>query len=396
MRIKHLIVPFLGTILQYYDYALFGLSASVLTKAYLPLNDHTEGLLSFFTILTFAVIMRPIGSILFGSWGDRKGRSLVLKFSIFLASISTLIIGIIPSSNNIYSGCALTLARMIFMMSLAGEIDGVRIYIAESIGEKKEFLGNGIVSASSQIGVLIASLAVFLSNSVEIENFWRINFIFGGGAGLLLCLMSGNIPETPEFLKNKTRNSANQTFGILIIATVISGFIGGIYHFYLIFFKSYIADIVHISDAYITGKIHIISVISYIFSAIIAGFTADRFGPKRQIVFAIALSILFAVVNSLYIASGEISYVLLILSISLIAFYSVPLQIILKRKMPVQNRLKLFSLSHSLGSLLFSSSSTVISTFIYDATRLTFAPMIYLIFMMITLLISVIICWYKS
>ncbi|MBP7190647.1 MAG: MFS transporter, partial [Rickettsiaceae bacterium] len=234
MKAKDLIIPFLATILQYYDYALFGLSASRIAKSYLPGND----LLTFFAILTFAVVMRPVGSVLFGFVGDKRGRSVILKISIFLASVSTLIIGIIPASQNIYSAVLLILARMIFMMSLAGEIDSVRIYVAESIGKNREFLGNGIVTASSQIGVAVASFAVFLSDMVGGE-FWRVSFIFGGVVGLIISIFARNIPESSEFLFNKAKDDVKPSFTILIFGILISGFIGGIYHFYMIFFKSY-------------------------------------------------------------------------------------------------------------------------------------------------------------
>nr|MBP7190441.1 hypothetical protein [Rickettsiaceae bacterium] len=233
-------------------------------------------------------------------------------------------------------------------------------------------------------GVAVASFAVFLSDMVGGE-FWRVSFIFGGVVGLIISIFARNIPESSEFLFNKAKDDVKPSFTILIFGILISGFIGGIYHFYMIFFKSYITDVTHLIESDLFGHILILGVILYILAAIISGYIADKFCEKKQIAFSLVVSIILAIANAIYMANGEVSGLLLVLSIFLIAFYSVPLQIILKRKMPIGNRLKLFSLSHSLGSLIFSSSSTLISTFIYDSTHLAFMPMFYLIAMMLVL-----------
>lgn len=384
MKNRSLLLAFLANIIQYYDYALFGLSASMLTKYYMPNNDASTNMITFFGIMSIAVIMRPIGSIIFGYLGDKKGRSIVLRTSIFLASISTLIIGIIPTHNNATSTTILIISRMIFMISLAGEGDGVRIYVAETIGKKREFLGNGIVSGSSQIGVLLATFAYFISsNSNFPEYYWKINFVLGGALGLILCYFSQNISESQEFKQKTTLKAGTlkQNLPILIYSTIISGLIGGTYHFQIIFLSTYLTSAVMILKQDIMNMVNIITISLYILSAIVSGYIADKYNPNKQIIISLMLTIICTITNVLLMAKNQINLPLLILTTILITFYSVPLQILLKRSMPLEDRLKLFSLSHSLGSLIFSSSSTLIASWLWHVTQIPFAPMLYMIIM---------------
>lgn len=393
MKTKSLLLAFCANIIQYYDYALFGLSASMLTKYYMPHNELSKNMLIFFGMMSIAVVMRPLGSIVFGYIGDQKGRSLVLKLSIFLASISTLTIGIIPSTNDFASTAMLIISRMIFMMSLAGEGDGVRIYVAETISPKSEFLGNGLVSGSSQIGVLLATFAYFLSSNSDMpEYYWRINFILGGILGLILCYFSKNIAESQEFKrKNKLKSTTlSKNLPILIYSTIVTGFIGGIYHFQIIFLGTYLTTAVMILEQDLMNIVNIITISLYIISATISGYIADRYNPRKQIIISLMLTILCTTGNAILMSQNQINILLLILTTILITFYSVPLQIILKHKMPIESRLKLFSLSHSLGSLIFSSSSALVASWLWHITGLTFAPMIYMIIMSVVLLLSVV------
>lgn len=400
MKNRSLILAFFATIIQYYDYALFGLSASILTEKYIPDSDSIPNFISFFAILTFAVVMRPVGSIVFGKIGDISGRSIVIKISIFLAAISTLLIGIIEPSKNIISASLLIFARMIFMMSLAGEGDGVRIYVAETIGKKQEFFGNALVTSSSQIGVLIASAMYFLSCSdVMPEYWWRMNFIIGGGCGMLLLYFRHSMEESKEFsdfIKLKNNNKEERStfiitdhYKTIISGIIIMGFIGGIYHFYVIFYGSYLSSILGVIAKDIVSKMHILSIILYIASTLLSGYMADKYNPYIQSLIGLFISFILALLNAIFLYKGIVSVILFLFSVAIIPVYTTPLQIIFKRKILITNRLKIFSISHSVGSLLFSSSSALISGYLWHVTNKSFVPMIYVMIMILIIFSTV-------
>jgi MHS family proline/betaine transporter-like MFS transporter len=396
MKRPSIIIAFFASLVQHYDYALFGLSAAALTKAYIPHTTEAGQFLGFYGIMSVAVIMRPLGSIIFGYIGDFKGRALVLKSSCLLAAISTFCIGLLPSGGDSY--LFMIVCRMAFMMSMAGEIDGVRIYIAETIDQSREYLGNGIVTFCSQSGVLIATFAWWIASSDYMPEYWfRINFIIGGLAGLVIFALRSRLVESLEFMKQLSKTSSMDTniapsgdksvIGTFLLAIIISGSIGGIYHFQIIFFGTYMSKMTWAISSDLAGLMNITAVVVYAMMAILSGYIADIYGAKRQIIFSLSLTAFLSIVAAYFISRGRFE-ILLFLGISaLIPLYSVPLQIMLKRIMPINSRLRVFSLSHSLGSI-FSSSVPFVSSSIWYSTGLIWAPMIYMTFMACVLLLS--------
>ena len=383
-------LAFIATVVQYYDYALFGISAAALADAYIPYVAHEQKFLGFFAIISGAVIARPIGSLIFGYIGDKYNRALVLKISVCCASIATILIGTLPIGPSNCSMILLLIARMIFMISMAGEGDGVRIYVAETISSKKEFLGNGFVTFSSQIGVLIASIAWYLaSHGAMPEYLWRINFIFGGLCGVVIFFLRRhfvNALYAPQQHLHQTQSATYNTL-TFVCATLIAGSIGGMYHFQIIFCGTFLAKMAQILSVHDAAILTIISTILYAITAVISGYTADKYSPVKQIYACLFLTIILVIViildtRNTYLAPCVISIT------ALIPFYSVPLQIILKRTMPAQHLLKTFSLSHSLGSALLSASVPTIASFMWYYTEKIYAPFLYIIVLSAILLIS--------
>ncbi len=382
MKKSALAISFFATIVQYYDYAIFGMSAAALTKAYMPKLSSGHEMLGFFAIISGATLMRPIGSLVFGWIGDTKGKATTLKASVLAAAIAMLLLGIAPEQQSIISASILVIARIIFMMSMAGEGDGVRLYVAETIGVKREFFGNGIVTFSSQIGVLIASFAWWLSIQSNMpEYLWRANFIIGFLCGIVVFLFRKYFVS--EIHKTDIGTTTPKiSIPLFILAVVTSGCIGGIYHFQIIFFGAFMTKMVGNMSQEVAATLNIMSVLLYAASALFSGYLGDRYGPKKQILISLMLTICSGIIICIY------THNLISLFITaLIPFYSVPLQIILKRKMPSKIMLRAFSLSHSMGSMIFSASVPFIASVIWHSTHKIWAPLLYVVFVGVVLLV---------
>ena len=242
------IIAFCATIIRYYDYAIFGLSAAMISKNFMPGAEDGDQMLVFFAIFSIAMLARPLGSIIFGKIGDKVSRVASVKVAMVLAAVSTSLIAIIPSFESIgwFAVILLTLCRMLFLVSLAGEIDAIKIYVAEKIGKKRRHLAIGIVSFSSQLGVLLASVMYHVAISFEeIQWLWKMNFALGGVFGLFVIMMRGLLQESDSFLKSKSRiidGVDSSVFSIIahnkmkfMLAVLINGMLGGGYHFLIIF-----------------------------------------------------------------------------------------------------------------------------------------------------------------
>ncbi|WPY00307.1 MFS transporter [Candidatus Trichorickettsia mobilis] len=373
MKISALIIAFLATLIQCYDYALFGLSAAQLAKNFMPHHHETEQLLHFFTIFSIAVIARPLGSIIFGMIGDNYGRVNSVKIAAGIAAISTGCIGLMPGFE-IIGWCAtilLTICRMTFLMSLAGEIDATRIYVAEKIGVKHRNLANGIVSFYSQIGALLAATSYHMTANAEITDLWRINFIIGGVAGALIILMRRYFQESDEFLNFKAKTQDHRGLDSEIITLIkahklqfflsilINGCNGGIYHFLIIFFATFASKIAYIINSTQAQFANICFIATYAIASVLSGFIADKFSAKKQIITALTVSII--IITIIIILSGfgitDSTLYIIMLLVGLLPFYVVPLQIIIQSMFSIGIKMRMCSLSHSIGSMLLSSTT---------------------------------------
>lgn len=384
MKYSAILIAFFTTLVQCYDYALFGLSAAVLSKVFMSNCSNEEQLQNFFAVFSAAVIMKPLGAIIFGKIGDKYGRATSVKFAAATAAFSTTLIGFTPGFDYIGWGATgiLTFCRMIFLMSLAGEIDTTRIYISEKMGTNKNF-ANGILSFCSQSGALLAAISYHYAAKSEIPDLWRINFIIGGSLGVLILLMRNYFQESEEFLKYKASrksNNDNNNDGLLkiialnkskfITSLLISGCAGGIYHFLIIFFGTFNLKILNVFTKDEAQLLNIILISTYSFAALISGWLADRITPIKQIKFAIIMSFILALIlQIIFIKNLSLGKYAIMALVGFMPFYTVPLHIIIQSLFSVEIRVRMCSLSHALGGMIFSSTTPFLCMLIWRHTH---------------------------
>ena len=405
MQHSAFLIAFFTTIVRYYDYALFGLVASILAETFMPIGNSDQQILAFFGVFSAAVVVRPVGSIIFGIIGDRFGRAVAVKIGALLAALSTSLIGIMPGFKEIglWAPVLLTFCRMLFLASLAGDVDATKVYVAEKIGISNRNLGNGIISSCSQIGALIAAVSYHVT--IVYENFpelWRINFIIGGVAGLFVMLMRHYFQESEEFLlykaSKKTRPALdlgfleiiNRNKARFIIAILISGCIGGVYHFLVIFLGTFSSKVTTILTTHQAQLMTIKMIAIYAIISILAGFVADKVNPLKQIIITLFLSI-FILSLMLFLVKQDIFIIYLaIILIGLAPFYVVPLQIMMQALFTVEKRMRMYSLSHSIGSIVFSGTTPFLCMLLWQHYKSLSVVFGFLMILLLCLFISVV------
>ncbi len=113
--IKNSIGGIIGNIMEWYDFAVFGFLAPIISKHFFPEENHLTGLIMTYGIFATGYMMRPLGGIFFGFVGDKFGRKKALILSIFMMALPTIAIGILPTYTQIgiYAAVLLVLLRMI-------------------------------------------------------------------------------------------------------------------------------------------------------------------------------------------------------------------------------------------------------------------------------------------
>lgn len=388
-------IAFFAGLIRYYDYALFGLSASSIASNFMPNAKSSDQLLNFFMILSLSVIARPFGSIIFGQISDRMGRVASVKITTLIAACCAVFIAFLPSYNaiGIFATILLILCRMMFIMSLAGEVDSIKIYISEKIGKKYRHVANGINSFTSQIGVLLAALMYHFTLSFEeLDWLWRLNFVIGGVLGLIVFLLRNRLKESVYYRKNKTEIANDNFFEILsqnrlkfFLAVILQGGVGASYNFWLIFLSTFVANIMGFITKTDASKNNAILIAVYGLAAIFSGILADNLrATYKQILTGLILSLVATIIMQYFIYYQDFSFSLHVISVFLIPIYTIPIQIKLQSIFPTQIRVRMCSLSHSVGSMIFSASIPFFCMLLWKYTEMNI--IIYLYFMVLLLL----------
>lgn len=196
----------LGTAMEYADFALYGLAAGIIFgDVFFPEATPTMALLSTFATWSVGFIARPIGALFFGWLGDRKGRKVVMVSTIILMGASTTLIGFIPSyaSIGVWAPTCLVVLRFSQGFGAGAELSGGTVMLGEYAPAEKRGLVSSIIALGSNSGTLVASLvwlAVVQMDQQQLQEWgWRIPFLCSSLIAIVALWIRRHLKETPVF-----------------------------------------------------------------------------------------------------------------------------------------------------------------------------------------------------
>lgn len=195
----------IGTLIEYYDYYLYGLAAAtVFPKIFFPNDSATVAQLSSFASFAVGFLLRPIGGIVFGHIGDRAGRKAALMITVIGMGLATTAIGLIPSaaSLGIWAPILLIACRSLQGLFVGGEMGGAATLIVEHARPgQRGFYGSLLIIGAGIANVLSAGLMAVLSRSDEwfIAWGWRLPFLFSIVLVVIATIMRSQLEESEEF-----------------------------------------------------------------------------------------------------------------------------------------------------------------------------------------------------
>jgi MHS family shikimate/dehydroshikimate transporter-like MFS transporter len=173
-----------GTTIEWYDYFLFGTaSALVFGKVFFPALSPTAGTFASFAILAVAFVVRPIGAVIFGHFGDRIGRKKLLVVSLLITGGSTFLIGVVPTpeSIGILAPVLLVLLRIAQGLGVSGEWGGAVLIAVEHAPARKRGLFGSFPQTGLALGLLLATGAFALISLLPEDDLlawgWRVPFL---------------------------------------------------------------------------------------------------------------------------------------------------------------------------------------------------------------------------
>lgn len=217
----------LGTLIEWYDFYIFGMLAKIIATQFFPEGNETAALLSTLAIFAAGFLVRPFGALVFGRLGDMIGRKYTFLLTLVLMGGSTFLIGLVPGYKSIGMAAPLLvlLLRLIQGLALGGEYGGAATYVAEHAPANKRGYYTSWIQTTATLGLFVALGVIMLVKSTMSEaafnadwGGWRYPFWLS----ILLVVVSIYIrlkmSESPLYskLKSEGKTSTNplkESFG---------------------------------------------------------------------------------------------------------------------------------------------------------------------------------------
>ena len=196
----------IGNVLEWYDFGVYAFFAATIGKNFFPSSDPTTALLSSFIVFGVGFVMRPLGGIIIGRFGDTHGRKAALTLTIMTMAFGTVMVGVLPTyaSIGVMAPVLLVLARLIQGFSAGGEWGGATAFMAEWApdGQRGYYASFQQASIAGSL-VLGSGTGAFLTSMLTPEQLatwgWRLPFAMGIVLAIVGVWLRRNVDETPAY-----------------------------------------------------------------------------------------------------------------------------------------------------------------------------------------------------
>jgi MFS transporter, MHS family, proline/betaine transporter len=405
MKTKYIAASSLGNLLEWLDFGLFVYLAALIGEQFFPISDPQTAAIAAFGVFAAGSICRPLGGIVFGHLGDRLGRVVALRWSIFLITLTTLLIGLLPtySQLGITAAILFTLLRLLQGLSVGGEYIGVAVYIAELAPRKYRGFFAAFAASSANIGFLLATLmALILKLAIPLSILsawgWRIPFIFSGLLGLGILYYRLQLIETPAYLQLRANQALHRRPFLaalrmapwqLLKIFALTAMGSSCYYIFFGYMPTYLAEYTGYSLPAALGFQASLLVTMVLFIPI-AGALGDHFGRKKMLLIA-TVGILILILPCFYLLHYTTALPILV-ALTIVMILSSLEQgntlVTAIENCPVEVRYSGVSFAYSLGNALWGGSSPLIASVLAQSIG-HFAPAYYLMVMALISLLAI-------
>lgn len=382
---KAVIAGMIGNGLEWYDYALYGQLATILSLHFFPPGNPTLALMATFGVFAVGFVFRPLGAIIFGYIGDKYGRQKSLVIAIMMMAIPTGCIGLLPTYHQIglLAPALLILIRIFQGMSLGGEFSGSITYIVEHAPPHKRGLAGSASMISLVLGFMTGSLvAMLFSYSMPKEDFeawgWRIPFLLGIVIGFVGFYIRSKCGESPVYeearaaghLSSRPLRDALLHFplpifqGFAIYLTVTLPFY--LVAIYFISFMEKELGLTH-SEALL---INIIAMFSMLLALPVSAVLSDRIGRRKVLLWAGAAMaiIVFPVFDAM--SQGDFTTILLaqVVFAFINGLFLAPVPAVLVELFPTSVRYTGMAISYNAAAALVGGTAPMMAVWLVDVT----------------------------
>lgn len=406
MHLRSVISCSIGNILEWYDFGLFAIFAPLFSQLFFLKADARAGLIVTFTIFALGFFCRPIGALLFGYLGDKRGRASTLRFSVLMISLPTLLIGCLPLYIHvgIVAPILLILTRIWQGISIGGEYSGNIIYLGEMAPTRSRSMFTALAASGANIGILLAmilgSITTSLLSDAQLTDWgWRIPYLFSGILSLLIYFTRLKLQETAIFMQTKKNHHIPDNPIITVfkyhcydmlraLGLVCMG--STFYYFSFVYLPIYLTQNLKLSLSQST-RIETCVIAAMVILVPLSGWLNDKIGCYRMLLFNATLITIIAVPGFYLLQQAHLFLLIFIVSIFTLAsaLEQGTTPAVLVENFPTPTRYTGISFAYNVGNGFLGGSIPLMCAWLISATHFSLAPAFYIMFYsIVTLLVA--------
>ena len=388
--LKVALASMVGTAIEFFDYYIYAAAAVLVfnTQFFHSGDPLSDDLLSLST-LALAFFARPIGSALFGHFGDKIGRKKTLVASLVLMGGSTVVIGLLPtySQIGIWSPILLCICRVGQGIGLGGEWGGAALVATENAPEGKRAWYGTFPQLGAPIGLFVANATFFLvsyfwGQQALVEWAWRIPFVSSLALVLVGLYVRLTLHESHVFVEAEEKGKKlkapvsvvfTKHFKPMVIGTFIMVATYSLFYIMTAFAQAYSRTPATLSEAgypmglgipanTFTGLLLMSAIVFAIFISI-SGLYADKIGRRKWLIWTTVSILIFALCMPLFLGNGTPAsvFAFLVIGMALMGMTFGPMAALLPELFPTEVRYSGASLAYNIASIIGATIAAMIS-----------------------------------
>jgi metabolite-proton symporter len=377
-----------GTTIEFFDFYIYATAAVIVfPKLFFPTSDPTSATLNSLATFALAFFARPLGSAIFGHFGDRIGRKATLVAALLTMGLSTVIIGLLPTyqSIGVAAPALLALCRFGQGLGLGGEWGGAVLLATENAPPGRRAWFGMFPQLGAPLGYILSAatflvLSAMLTDAQFFAFGWRIPFLVSTVLVLVGLYVRLKLTETPAFLRAIENNERVKLPMGVVVAQHTSALVLGMFAAVVAFVLFYLMTVFALSWA--TNALHfnrtsflvqqMIAASMFAIGIPLASMASDRYGARTVSMAVAAMIFVFGLAFGPLFALGVGPFPFLAIGLLLIGFTYGPLGTALAQMFPTAVRYTGSSLAFNFAGILGASLAPYIATWLAATYGLQF------------------------
>ncbi|MDG2522908.1 MFS transporter [Caulobacter segnis] len=394
-RRKAITACLLGNLFELFDFGVYGYFAVQIGRAIFPSTDPVVSILASFATYGVGFLMRPVGAMVLGSYGDRHGRKAALALTITLMAVATGLTGLVPSYGaiGVWAPILLVIFRLLQGFSTGGEWGGATTFLVEHAPPGRRGFYGSLQQVSTGLAQILAISSALLLNSVlspeDLQAWgWRLPFLVGFILAPIGYYLRSRVEESPEYLAaarekripaaplrvalTTHREAVLVCFGLTMIWTVAS-------YVFITFLPTFAAQSLGMAPTLaLTGTI--CASLANLAIVPLSGLALDRWGGRWPLIASASGFALFSIPLFMLLAQAQSLPALATVAIvagALYGLYNGAAPTVLCTLFPTTVRYTALSVGYNGAVMIFGGFAPFISTFLVRQTGAAIAPSFY-------------------